>query len=64
MTDVGLFFFFLINVFIYLLFILGCIGSLLLHVAFSSCGERGLLFVAVHGILIVVVSLVAELGLQ
>ena len=28
--------------------------------AFSSCGERGLLFVAVHGLLIVVASLVAE----
>ena len=26
--------------------------------AFSSCGERGLLFVAVHGLLIVVASLV------
>ena len=37
--------------------------------AFSSCGNRGILFVAVHGLLIVVVSLVAEhsllaLGLQ
>ena len=28
--------------------------------AFSSCGERGLLFVAVHGLLIVVASLVVE----
>ena len=31
--------------------------------AFSSCGERGLLFVAVHRLLIVVDSLVAEHGL-
>ena len=31
--------------------------------AFSSCGERGLLFIAVHGLLIVVASLVAEHGL-
>ena len=30
---------------------------------FSSCGERGLLFVAVRGLLIVVASLVAEHGL-
>ena len=30
--------------------------------AFSSCGERGLLFMAVHGLLIVVASLVAEQG--
>ena len=32
--------------------------------AFSSCGERGLLFVAVHVLLIAVASLVAEHGLQ
>ena len=31
--------------------------------AFSSCDEQGLLFVAVHGLLIVVASLVAEHGL-
>ena len=31
--------------------------------AFSSCGERGLLFVAVHRLLIVVASLAAEHGL-
>ena len=31
--------------------------------AFSSCGERGLRFVAVCGLLIAVASLVAEHGL-
>ena len=31
--------------------------------AFSSCGERGLLFIVVHGLLNAVVSLVAEHGL-
>ena len=31
--------------------------------AFSSCGERGLLFVAVRGLLTAVASLVAEHGL-
>ena len=31
--------------------------------AFSSCSERGLLFVAVPGLLIVVASLVVEHGL-
>ena len=39
---------------------------LLLHccaLAFSSCGKRGLLFVAVRGLLIAVASLVAEHGL-
>ena len=30
--------------------------------AFSSCGERGLLFVAVHGLFTAVASLVAEHG--
>ena len=32
--------------------------------AFSSCGEQGLLFVAVRRLLIAVASLVAEHGLQ
>ena len=31
--------------------------------AFSSCGERGLFFVVVRGLLIAVASLVAEHGL-
>ena len=31
--------------------------------AFSSCGERGLLFIVVPGLLIAVASLVAEHGL-
>ena len=33
------------------------------HGFVSSCGERGLLFIVVHGLLIVVASLVAEHGL-
>ena len=51
--------FFLINY----LFVFGCVGSSLLRAAFSSCGEWGLLFVAMRGLLIVVASLVAEHGL-
>ena len=35
-------------------------NSSLLRSAFSSCSERGLLFVAVRGLLIVVASLAAE----
>ena len=31
--------------------------------SFSSCGERGLLFVAVSGLIVVVASVVAEHGL-
>ena len=48
--------------FVYL-FIFSCVGSLLLHVAFSSCGEWGLLSIAVRGLLTAVASLVAEHGL-
>ena len=47
------------NLFILFLAVLG------LHCctrAFSSCGSRGLLFVAVRGLLIAVASLVAEHG--
>ena len=39
------------------------IGSSLLRAGFLSCGERGLLLVAVRGLLIAVASLVAEHGL-
>ena len=50
--------FFKINVFIYLF--LAALGVRCCAQAFSSCGERGLLFVAVRGLLIAVASLVAE----
>ena len=53
--------YFLKIIFIYLfLAVLGLRGCVQ---AFSSCGERGLLFVAVRGLLIAVASLVAEHGL-
>ena len=48
------------------LFIYLFLAALGLHCcarAFSSCNERGLLFVAVHGLLIAVASLVVEHGL-
>ena len=51
---------FFLNLFILFLAVLGlrcCVQ------AFSSCGERGLLLVAVHGLLIVVASLITEHGL-
>ena len=59
------FLFYFLNFFMYL-FIYLFLASLGLHCcaqAFSSCGERGLLFVAVRGLLVVVASLVAEHGL-
>ena len=50
--------------FIYLFIYLGCVVSSLLCTGFlSSCGERGLPFVAVRELLIAVASLVAEHGL-
>ena len=45
-------------VFIYLF--MAVLGLCCCTRAFSSCGERGLLFVAVHGLLIAVASLVEE----
>ena len=51
--------FFKINVFIIYLF-LAVLGLRCCTRAFSSCGERGLLFVAVSGLFIAVASLVAE----
>ena len=50
--------FFIFFKFIYLF--MAALGFRCCMRAFSSCGERGLLFVAVHGLLIVVASLVAE----
>ena len=50
-----------IYLFIYLFnLFLAVLGLCCCARAFSSCGERGLLFVAVHGFLIAVASLVAE----
>ena len=55
-------FLFKINVFIYL-FILAALGLCCCAWAFSGCGERGLLFVVVRRLLVVVASLVVEHGL-
>ena len=57
-TNVHSFFFFLINLFIYLF--LAVLGLRCCMRAFSSCGELGLLFVAVRGLLIAVASLAVE----
>ena len=55
-------FFFLINLFIYLF--LAVLGLRFCVRAFSSCSERGPLFIAVRGPLTIAVSLVAEHRLQ
>ena len=55
-------FFFLINLFIYLFIylFLAALGLRCCPRAFSSCGKRGLLLVAVCRLLIAVASLVVE----
>ena len=58
-------FVFFFNNFIYLFYLfLAALGLRCCVQASSSCGERGLLFVVVCGLLIVVASLVAEHRLQ
>ena len=59
--DIVMFPFFNINLFIYLF--LAALGLRCCVWAFSSCSEWGLLFIAVHGLLTAVASLVAEHGL-
>ena len=60
-TNSTTFFFFNFYLFIYLF--LAVLGLCCCARAFSSCGERGLLFAAVSRLLIAVASLVAEHGL-
>ena len=66
-TPPALFFFlslflsFFLHLFIYLF--LAALGLRCCVQAFSSCGEQGLLFVVVRGLLIAVASFVAEHGL-
>ena len=51
------------NLFYFIYLFLAALGLRCCVRAFSSCSERGLLFVAVHGLLTAVASLVAEHGL-
>ena len=57
-------FFIYINLFIYLYLFLAVLGLRFCAGAFSSCGERGPLFIAVRGPLTFAASLVAEHRLQ
>ena len=57
MSFFKLFFF---NLFIIIIIFLAALVVGRCMQAFSSCGEWGLLFVALHGLLIAVASLVAE----
>ena len=47
----------------YLFLFLAVLGLRCCAWAFSSCSERGLLFIAVRGLLVAVASLAAEHGL-
>ena len=60
-----IFFFLIKKKFIYFVYLfLAALGLRCCTRAFSSCSERGLLFIAVRGLLIAVASLVVEHGLQ
>ena len=52
-----------LNSCLFIYFIFGCVGSSLLHMAFSSCSEQGLFLVEVHRLLVVMASFVVEHGL-
>ena len=45
---------------IFFFFFLATLGLRCCTQAFSTCGKRGLLFTAVHGLLVTVASIVAE----
>ena len=55
--------FFKINLFILFIYFWGVLCLRCCSRAFSSCGERGLLFLVVCGLLIAMTSLIAEHGL-
>ena len=56
-------FYFLVNLFILFILFLAALRLCCCARAFSSCGEQGLLFIAVCGFLTAVASLVVEHGL-
>ena len=58
-----LFLFFFFNIYLFIYLFLAALGLHCCVRAFSSCGEQGLLFVAVCGLLFAVASVVAEHGL-
>ena len=59
-----LFFFSFFKTYLFIYLFLAALGLHCCMWAFSSCSERGLLFVVVRGLLIAVASLVVEHGLQ
>ena len=55
--------FLFLKIYLFIYLFLAALGLRCCAWAFSSCGERGLLFVVVRGLLIAMASLVAEHGL-
>ena len=53
---------FFLNIILFIYLFRAALGPHCLAQAFSICGERGLLFIAVHGLLTAVASLVVEDG--
>ena len=62
-TKKSLFYLFFKKIILFIYLFLAVLGLHCCARTFSSCGERGLLFVVVRGLLIAVASLVAEHGL-
>ena len=54
---------FVFNIYLFIYLFWATLGLRCCARAFSSCGERGLLFIAVRGLRIAVASLVVEHGL-
>ena len=52
-----------LSIYLFIYLCMAALGLCCCVRAFSSCGERGLLFIAVCGLLIAVASLVVEHGL-
>ena len=63
-TEAGTVFFFLIFIYLFIYLFMAVLGLRFCARAFSSCGKRGPLFIAVRGPLTIVASLVAEHRLQ
>ena len=56
-------YFIYLSIYLFIYLFLAVLGLCCCARAFSSCDEQGLLFFAVHGLLIVVASLIVEHGL-
>ena len=63
-APVDIFFFFSLSIYLFIYLFMAVLGLRFCARAFSSCGERGPLFIVVRGPLAIAASLVAEHRLQ